>query len=1045
MDLINCIKENKKSLFFFVSFFWFLMSTFGQEVTIDAGYDDFIVSGENLEISGTYDNVDFNLNPYVTLEYLRDDGTSTGQIITIVAAEGSSLFTTFGNQWSLVFNDAGFPESLEVSGIFRLFVSVTEKVDLIGDPGLDKISAGGNITIDRIGPQLEPSFEDIAFNITTPTISGTYSYDISNGEHSDSVVIKILNESGVVLDEVLQTNTALTLPNGDSDAETWTLDFQQLSDNGDLDLDFGERYKIAIVTYDTSHISHPVNVGVSAGDRTNITADTALLLIGMVPTLSTPTPSNLIIDPSPEIQGRVTVNEGDFALDSMVVELTSRVAGSTFTFTYPNPDQDRFSFADVDSFSLDLSDTIILELALDTFDVDIKTYDILDNEKINQDQYFIIEFPDEDGDGISNFIECGNTVVDLETDLGLQICGNIDTDKDGTPNYLDLDSDNDSIPDEVEVFGTIAEYNLGNLVADSLSHLLDSDNDGTPNYLDEDSDGDFVPDYFESGQYYNSTLNFTHNNTTFLDADGDGVYNHIETDADDDGLSDQIEAITLADPEDLDEDSIQNFLDLDSDGDYLSDATETDSNFDGDEYPDYRDIDSDNDGINDSTEVKEFMNTVLSFPASILDSDGDGASNHLDLNSDDDHDQILDTFELADDPDDDNIPSFLDDDSDDDYLLDSMEFDGDYDGLVLFTIAGDEPNDFDQDGTYDFKDDDSDGDNILDSVEIKGNNTTYTYPPDNYGVAGDNDVFPNHLDIDADGDYVPDSVELAEDTPLDTDLDLNYLDLDSDGDDLSDSLETGLFYISGSVGYNIDVFQDADNDGIINSLEEDADDDGYADAFEYDFSDDDDSTFTRNGATFVNEPDENDGDGIYDFLDNTFNTKYTSPRGADAEIEIVSTEADWDSDGHSDTDEFTGFGNGTKPVDTDGDGYYDFADLDSDDDGFSDTEEECESPGTVFCDVVTAAPQDTPGDDRTAITPESEGLVVNSNLNAKLTVFNRWGQIVFEQDPYPSTTVTEINYWKGTSQNGALLPVGTYFYTLEYEGKLESSYVYIIR
>jgi len=483
----------------------------------------------------------------------------------------------------------------------------------------------------------------------------------------------------------------------------------------------------------------------------------------------------------------------------------------------------------------------------------------------------------------------------------------------------------------------------------------------------------------------------------------------------------------------------------------LPDSTETgndgsaaEDDFDGDGIPDYREIDSDNDGINDSTEVKEFMNTVLSFPASILDSDGDGASNHLDLNSDDDHDQILDTFELADDIDEDNIPSFLDDDSDGDFLLDSMEFDGDFGGLVLFTITDDEPNDLDEDGTYDFKDIDSDGDNILDTVEIKGNNTTYTYPPDNFGGQDANDN-PNHLDIDADGDFVPDSVELAEDSPLDTDLDLNYLDLDSDDDGLSDSLETGLFYITSSVGYNIDVFQDADGDGIINSLEEDADDDGYADALEYDFSDDLDASLTRNGVTIVNEPDENDGDGIYDFLDNTFNTVYTSPREADEQIEIISSEGDWDSDGHPDTDEFTGFGHGTKPVDTDSDGYYDFADLDSDDDGFSDIDEECESPGTILCEVITPAPQDTPGDDRTAITPESEGLVVNSNLNAKLTVYNRWGQIVFEEYPYPSTTVTEINYWKGTTQNGALLPVGTYFYTLEYEGKLESSYVYIIR
>ena len=44
-------------------------------------------------------------------------------------------------------------------------------------------------------------------------------------------------------------------------------------------------------------------------------------------------------------------------------------------------------------------------------------------------------------------------------------------DGDGVPNYLDLDSDGDGIPDSVE-------------------GQKDSDGDGIPNYLDLDSDGD---------------------------------------------------------------------------------------------------------------------------------------------------------------------------------------------------------------------------------------------------------------------------------------------------------------------------------------------------------------------------------------------------------------------------------------------------------------------------------------------------------------------------------------------------------------------------
>jgi hypothetical protein len=71
---------------------------------------------------------------------------------------------------------------------------------------------------------------------------------------------------------------------------------------------------------------------------------------------------------------------------------------------------------------------------------------------------------DTDGDGISDSIE-----------------GAADPDDDGIPNYLDTDSDDDSIPD-----GT--EYRSNDL------NWSDYDSDGTPNYLDTDSDDDGVSD-----------------------------------------------------------------------------------------------------------------------------------------------------------------------------------------------------------------------------------------------------------------------------------------------------------------------------------------------------------------------------------------------------------------------------------------------------------------------------------------------------------------------------------------------------------------------
>ena len=93
---------------------------------------------------------------------------------------------------------------------------------------------------------------------------------------------------------------------------------------------------------------------------------------------------------------------------------------------------------------------------------------------------------DEDGDGINDQIE-GRRV-------------NLDTDRDGMLDYLDLDSDNDGVPDSVEGFA-------------------DTDMDGIPDRLDPDSDGDGLSDRDE---------NASGTSRTSGDTDGDGVSDLIE-------------------------------------------------------------------------------------------------------------------------------------------------------------------------------------------------------------------------------------------------------------------------------------------------------------------------------------------------------------------------------------------------------------------------------------------------------------------------------------------------------------------------------------
>ncbi len=147
-----------------------------------------------------------------------------------------------------------------------------------------------------------------------------------------------------------------------------------------------------------------------------------------------------------------------------------------------------------------------------------------------------------------------------------------DTDGDGIPDQLDLDSDNDGIPDLIESQTqpkplSNVDTNLDGLddMFSSSANPLDSDSDGVPNYLDLDSDNDGIYDLVESGSNAPDankdgvieSADFGNNglsnaletnpdsgilNYTVLDSDNDGLKNYTELDSDDDGCNDVIEA-----------------------------------------------------------------------------------------------------------------------------------------------------------------------------------------------------------------------------------------------------------------------------------------------------------------------------------------------------------------------------------------------------------------------------------------------------------------------------------------------------------------------
>lgn len=103
----------------------------------------------------------------------------------------------------------------------------------------------------------------------------------------------------------------------------------------------------------------------------------------------------------------------------------------------------------------------------------IAVYSGIEPEELNAEIYVKGHNNDLDSDGIHNSIECKKS----NPDFGLSRCE--DTDRDGIPDVLDTDSDDDGILDITE-------------------GSQDVDGDSIPNYQDEDSDGDGYTDKEEN-------------------------------------------------------------------------------------------------------------------------------------------------------------------------------------------------------------------------------------------------------------------------------------------------------------------------------------------------------------------------------------------------------------------------------------------------------------------------------------------------------------------------------------------------------------------
>ena len=315
---------------------------------------------------------------------------------------------------------------------------------------------------------------------------------------------------------------------------------------------------------------------------------------------------------------------------------------------------------------------------------------------------------------------------------------------------------------------------------------------------------------------------------------------------------------------------------------------------------------------------------------------------------------------------------------------------------------------------------DQDNDGIVDAFEDlnpDGDNDPTTNPTDT-----DGDGFPDYLDIDSDNDGIPDNVE-AQTTA-------GYIPpsgLDTNNNGLDDAYENG------GVGL---IPEDTDGDGLPDYVDTDSDNDGVPDAIEaHDWNQDGIAD-----VVFIGSDKDNDGlDDGYEggsTIDIDVNDEVNDPN-----VNLPHT----DNDGEADYRDVDDDADSIMTADEDADGDGNFSNDDMDADGIPDyLEPNNNEEELIVYNVVT------PNNDGSHDVLKIENI--ENFPNNTIKIYNRWGVLVFTTRAYNSNG----NVFDGTSQGRATidqdnkLPVGTYFYILDYENdngvmKTRSGYIYLNR
>ena len=627
----------------------------------------------------------------------------------------------------------------------------------------------------------------------------------------------------------------------------------------------------------------------------------------------------------------------------------------------------------------------------------------------------------------------------------LSTCQSTDTDNDNIPDYLDVDSDGDGCYDAIEGAGSFTTANL------TSSNNLADDNEGQvdANGIPEDASTNSLQQATTSGVTDNTDLTACGGVTGTVDITDTSVpgdtLDVVVTD--NDLNTDPLVAETIVV-------TVVNDVTGESEDITLTETGPNTGEFAGTVDTTFGTVaGTDNDGtINTQT-----GDTVTVTYDDVLDANGNDPVAVTDTDTvgdtDSDGDGVLNSIEIANgtnpiDECDYNVADITEvitatTDCDNDGLTDAEEITGVDDPSTPADPAG---------NTTDPTDPDTDGDGVTDGQEALDG----TDPNNSCEYLESSITLPQdevYLAADCDGDGVTNGQE------------------EIDGTDALDPCD----YLAGNQDITIVSEEwealDCDGDGVINGTEilDSTDPQNPCDFIVA-------STTVAQSAEWLNGDCDNDnvpngveqserdtdGDSIPDYLDtdddgdgvDTINEDYGNTDFEDGDINPTG-----DNDPTND--------------DTDGDSIPDYLDTDDDNDGIP-TEDEYPDPDNNgigfgddavdsdglpdYLDVNNASPEEDDLEIFNAVTPNGDGendvfIIRNIELYPENTVkiYNRWGVIVYETSSYGSVG----NYFNGRSngrvtiQVEELLPVGTYFYVVEYvvegETKSRAGYLYLQR